>query len=34
VKKHINLGTVILLALALASILGKLKPGYGFSNGG
>jgi hypothetical protein len=25
---------VILFALALASILGKLKPGYGFSNGG
>jgi len=27
-KKHINLVTVILFALALASILGKVKPGY------
>lgn len=33
-KKHINLVTVVMLALALASILGKVKPGYGFSNGG
>jgi hypothetical protein len=33
-KKHLNLVTVILFALALASILGKVKPGYGFSNGG
>jgi HlyD family secretion protein len=27
VKKHINLVTVIMFALALASILGKVKPG-------
>lgn len=31
-KKHINLVTVILFALALASILGKFKGG--FSSGG
>jgi hypothetical protein len=33
-KKHINLVSVILVVLALASFLGKVKPGYGFSNGG
>lgn len=33
-KKHINLVTVVMLALALAAVLGKVKPGYGFSNGG
>ncbi len=33
-KKHINLVAVILFALALASFLGKVKPHYGFSNGG
>ena len=33
-KKHINLVAVILVVLALASVLGKIKPGYGFSNGG
>jgi hypothetical protein len=32
--KHINLVTVILFALAIASILGKVKGGYGFSSGG
>jgi hypothetical protein len=34
VKKHINLVAVVLFALALASFLGKVKPHYGFSNGG
>jgi hypothetical protein len=34
VKKHINLVAVILFVLALASFLGRVKPGYGFSNGG
>jgi hypothetical protein len=34
VKKHLNLVAVILFVLALASFLGKVKPGYGFSNGG
>jgi hypothetical protein len=34
VKKQINLVAVIMFALALASILGKVKPGYGFSSGG
>jgi hypothetical protein len=34
VKKNINLVAVILFVLALASFLGKVKPGYGFSNGG
>jgi hypothetical protein len=34
VKKHINLVAVVMFALALAAILGKVKPGYGFSNGG
>jgi hypothetical protein len=33
-KKNINLVAVIMFALALASILGKVKPGYGFSSGG
>lgn len=33
-KKHINLVAVILFVLALAAFLGKVKPGYGFSNGG
>jgi hypothetical protein len=33
-KKHINLVAVILFVIALASILGKVKPGYGFSSGG
>jgi hypothetical protein len=34
VKKHINLVAVVMFVLALASFLGKVKPGYGFSNGG
>jgi hypothetical protein len=29
-----NLVAVMLFVLALASFLGKVKPGYGFSNGG
>jgi len=33
-KNHLNLVAVILFVLALASFLGKVKPGYGFSNGG
>ncbi|MCW2964172.1 MAG: hypothetical protein JWO17_1424 [Actinomycetia bacterium] len=33
-KKNINFVAVIMFALALASILGKVKPGYGFSSGG
>lgn len=33
-KKHMNLVAVMLFVLALASFLGKVKPGYGFSNGG
>jgi hypothetical protein len=33
-KKNINLVAVIMFALALASFLGKVKPGYGFSSGG
>jgi hypothetical protein len=33
-KKNINFVAVILFVLALASFLGRVKPGYGFSSGG
>ena len=33
-KKNINLVAVMLFVIALASFLGKVKPGYGFSSGG